>query len=1781
MATTGVYTGKYSNLDDSNQDTISTSVDTDDSQNIYKGKYSEHLTPIITEGFGEPSDLEKLQYGLASETYLLGDIIRLGKAGIQSLYSGKSFSEERQEEEELRIQDIFQKFSWAESGEYDNDAMVWAGKLGIMATDPVYWLMPWSRAAQAGKIFGKGGIELAKLGAGVGAGDTIIRDFARTGRFNPMNVLIGAGAGAVLSPAVTGLTQGIGRGVSRAFPDLFKNKPKEIIKTIKDAHKKNYNVDDKTLERLYKIPMLPRLQRMWESIARGDNVWKSVLEPMETFVKQIDDAIDITTLVKKKNALFSTIAQEQKHLVKPGTKTPLTFKFKALGGKTLEASNIKDIKKFKSKILKEFEKKKLNLSKSQQRKQTNLLIEVTKEYHKATGLTGQAMRMLSVNLTRPIVGTGMGATAGTLFGDDETFKYYMMGGAAVGGLHRILMRGGIKGIPMPTQIKFGNMIKKDFWVNLDRQIRIGASATQQSKLSQRGPIMDEFSVAMFDRPADTIRLNWLGKVHKEQGTSIGLVGTGTSVEQMAVKRWAALTDSLYNDVLQGMNKNAQRDALRIVRGESSKGMSDDAKKLASKVQSWLNEHRAYYNEVGLTEKEILENYFPRKFNYKFINQSPEHQEQFLQDVTTIFQNITKNASKTNKVQIGIDGKGNAIYATSKLNKPKARQSAENYFKSITRTHENPIIDFKKLERGETLNVQNFKTPLNEHLDFERILKGSYNDVEKKLEKWLINDIGAVLTDLAKTTSKSVEFARVFGSKGQMLKTLIKRLNAQYKDAGFTKVGGMYGDKHRADLQGIRDAVNSYFGRYTGPFGRGGNTTKSMAAVLSTLANFNMMDKVTIANIGDLIQPFQNSRYFFSAVQGMLPFKSNVSKLMALKNTKLSLSNLKDAYVGSDGMISPLSKTVGTDNFLAFTRSSNEKFFKLIGLEAITNLSRKYAYNVGAIDSHKAAKSLIQGMKEFKVTKLSDLMNNKFYAEEIRHLVKVGAIQTDKSGTKILNAKQIMDFGKAKNLDEAMKIRSSTDIIDRVGTRAADRDAIIPQVGNRLLFTQDSQPLLRLMGQFSSWAMGKSAQTNAMMTRIEDGNLRTAVGMLGALVMFGGVKDIRDYAKFGEIDTLENVEDDPMKWLADANQMSGNLGWLPTLFVNQFAGYGADRPIEFFPAISMASDISKAMVDSTPFSSENWDTAIREWYQVLPAPTLRAILDRTFGGVGFTYKKDYNLVDDSMRSTAIPSTQFALGGVADKESFQEAYNNARNNKEELFIWDENEYTTKQADESDKEFKEFLGVEKFEGEKITIKNKPFKPAIQEDFDNALAPTTQMSAPIIKKAEPLKISPVEMQSRYGTGLMYNNPVNVERTQDWAGSYDDMGYGANERFAIFDSPVMGIRAGIRDVNSKIDRIGGDITTILTEFAPPKDQPSVKHLNNYIKFVKNKLGKSVVTKADVPDMIKAMIQFENKPSIANYYLENPDYFTEAIRLEKKDLPKSHRYNKGGQVRQLLNGGGSSYRRNARESYIASSNKPKASSSNTSSSSNGGSSTAREKHIASSNKPVDTSSNQPPTEKVWDDKRKKEKTVRVDYTSDEPKGMGEVIKETVREKTKDKVGIDWNIPSKADDVGTIFRKGQSLASVGPEVSLYHSGYIPFTTGEKDVYEVGAKVGGTGLSDPSTYLEEQNLYAKGILENKLGFATGDINYNINKGDVSGKIVQTFKEPAILDNPYVEFTPTLGLEKTPDEDTKIVGGIDISLPNDEDKKFTIGTTGDSFYAGASLSFKKGGLLDRKRS
>ena len=89
---------------------------------------------------------------------------------MQSIFSDKSFSEERKEEEEKRLKKLYEAFPEFETGRYENNPYVWGGRAAVMITDPVYWLMPWTRAAQAGKLLGRGGVEHT-IGASDSGGD--------------------------------------------------------------------------------------------------------------------------------------------------------------------------------------------------------------------------------------------------------------------------------------------------------------------------------------------------------------------------------------------------------------------------------------------------------------------------------------------------------------------------------------------------------------------------------------------------------------------------------------------------------------------------------------------------------------------------------------------------------------------------------------------------------------------------------------------------------------------------------------------------------------------------------------------------------------------------------------------------------------------------------------------------------------------------------------------------------------------------------------------------------------------------------------------------------------------------------------------------------------------------------------------------------------------------------------------------------------------------------------------------------------------------------------------------------------------------------------------------------------------------------------------------------------------------------------------------------------------------------------------------------------------------
>ena len=1296
------------------------------------------LPKYLTE---EPSTVRKLQYGAAEETYLLGDIWRLTKAAVQSI-GPDTFKEAREDVEEDRLKKLYAEFPEFETGQYDNDAAVWGGRAAIMVSDPLYLLMPWARAAQAGKLVGKGGLALAGLGAGVGATDATIRGLARDGEVSGKQVGYSALAGGVLSPAALGVQKLGGVALNKMFPNLFKNKTKiqseEITNTLRNNFKNQYSLNDVQLDNVYKISSLPKIRQLFDDIVTSENNYKNLVLPR---IQLLDKLNKVTNNFSKSVPLRPDQLTDIVKQLPGGMK----IKFKSIGDKTLTTATQAEKKTIIKNIKTEIDDVVNTAIKDQARRNHLYQVEVIKEIHKAGGLTSAIGRALAINLTRPVVGAGAGAVTGTIFTDsDEGFNKMVLIGAGVGLTHRVLMRGGIKGIPKPEQISFANVMKKEFWTNLDRKIRIGTSQTLQSKLTNRGPVLDEFSNLLFARPTDTVRLDWLGRVAKNQDEAIGIIGTGRSVEEVAEKRIAGFVGSIYDDVLQGVDNQVQADALSIVRGSKEK-FSDEAVALSKRVKDWLNDFRTYYKDVGFTDAQLIDNYFPRKFNYRQILESDASKEQFLQTITQVFKNLTKSASAKNPVKVGMTGTGKPVLAKKKFNDTEAREAAEKYFRSITDSHENPILDFTKLERGEVLNYKNMTLPLSEHIRYERILQGSFDDVEKLLQPYLINDIGAVLTDLIRTSAKSVEFARVFGPKGELIGNFAKRLASQYEQAGFTKIGGFYGSEHRLDAEAIKNAVNAYFGRYGKS---GGPTSRSIGAVLSTLANFNMMDKVTLANLGDLIQPFQNSRYFASAIQGFGFYRSpKFSDQLNLIHTKIAQANLKDAYMGSTGS-SPLTLESGlSGSVTSFLGKANEKFFKLIGLEGITNVARRYAYNVGVIDAHKTIRKVVTTLDKKGINNI-DLKNiDNSLLKDIRHLVRTGTIKTNKQG-QITNNDDIFFLGRIKDLEDALVDKRAANLIDNIGLKAANRDALIPQVGNRLLFTQDKNPFIRMLGQFSSWAMAKSAQTNAMLQRVEDGDLRTAIGLLASLGIFGAVQDLREFAKTGKFNTYEQIDDDPARWLSDAFIMSGNMGWLPTSVINQIIGYGNDAPILIGPGYNVAFDWSRALAQTGDafLNKKSYDEAVRNFYKNAPIPTIRGILDRI--GVPFmTYKRDSNLFKNK---SGITSSMFNKGGVVEQtrmlfnkgdvvdKSFNDAFAEARGNKQELFEWQGNQYTTRRADESDQQYKNFLGVNKIDGPQIVLKEKPLAPANNEQYNETLKGYDEIvpkKKPILKIEKPKK--------------------------------------------------------------------------------------------------------------------------------------------------------------------------------------------------------------------------------------------------------------------------------------------------------------------------------------------------------------------------------------------------------------------------------------------------------------
>ena len=639
-------------------------------------------------------------------------------------------------------------------------------------------------------------------------------------------------------------------------------------------------------------------------------------------------------------------------------------------------------------------------------------------------------------------------------------------------------------------------------------------------------------------------------------------------------------------------------------------------------------------------------------------------------------------------------------------------------------------------------------------------------------------------------------------------------------------------------------------------------------------------------------------------------------------------------------------------------------------------------------------------------------------------------------------------------------------------------------------------------------------------------------MLSSLAMFGAIQDLRDYLKYGEMTTVGELEKDPTKWLAMATQMSGNLGWLPTTVVNQVAGYGNQRPMEFFPAISVASHIADGVAGGASgiLNKEDYDRAVRNFYEVLPAPTIRAILDR-FGVPMVTYKKDYNFERQLRKNPFKADTFFKKGGLTNKirKLFKagELVTPVIKEKPQQKIKTEYQYDLNtEVDITNVSDKKELNKIIKEGPKVV------QPIIK------LKPNTKNYVEESKVYNYL-INEKKLSTNQALGLM----ANIHGESGFRVDADEAGDGS-EGIGLFQHTYPSRKEGLLNQvpNYRVDWKGQIDYTLSEQESKSYLQQDFKTADSAAKyFMLNNLR----PREDV---------IEGRLKKHNIYLQN---FAEKLNFRSG----------GAVVRQLLNGGGSTYNVN----------KPKYKSTNmasSSSSSNGGGSTAREKYIMSKNKPS-VNTNKPPTEKVWDEDKIDDSTESVDYTStpstsddggvkeDIKKVYEDILEESTKPKRKKfKYGIlssdhdlfykvGTNIPTQLNEVGDFYQEG---VQVGGSI------FKPLLASDGS-FKDSAVVGTAGIGQD-----------KGLMSKNIGADVG-LKYvqggtSLENPDLSAGIGYDVDE----NKAYAEVSKDIGTYSIPKTPFKLTPNIAV--------KYSEG--GDwNINPNLEFSFKSGGLLDRKRS
>ena len=1288
----------------------------------------------------EPSAWEKLEYGWDKNQWVAKQLLW----DIPTNYLTAMFDSERDvkdvaiDREKERIE-AFEKEHWKMLDGKHDGVLTFLGESASFMTDAYYiGGYYFGSPLYAGGIGGSAVLNAALLG-----GDNLINQLATRGEVTSWgevasSAAIGGAIGAVMPIGA--------KAISKYLPSKLKGKADDLAMFI-DGKLSNFHkltdVDKKLFKTIANKESVKKITNEIDQLVlsagfkSGSKFYAPVANAEKKFLelksKYVKEAFNIGK--KRKEILKPIKGLTQKNVA---SKTyyenvirPVKDRAKIEGKKILDIRTkikaAREVWKTENERLLKRQTERLNKYHNLEIKRTELLLANLKSHQ------GSAERLLTAtlsNITRPLVGAATGASANigaSMMGYDVEDQFWAWTGIgfALGGFQKMIQ----------NSAKIGEVQKTGFLKLIDnhavqltfQKLREITSATATTKLASFGGATEKIGKMLLPRVDDPM-------------SSKSVWAESEAMERFFLRSAAELIKKYTPD--------EQIAAISINRGnlELAKTSNQNILNASRDIKLWMDEFKVLYNKAGFFSPKELDNYFPRVLNWEAINANRPAAEKIF---TEIFKkNYKLTQEKAEAAAKTYLSKNEGILNNTVIN--------DNAFKTWVQNLGRKVGS-RKVEGSDDLIF----TPISEHITKHRSLQGEYKIVEEVLEKnnFLVNDLSVILPKIIQDSTKSIAFANKFGRGGQLLKPMIKEIQEKYSKLNIgnsTKVE----DAMKGELKVLFDTIDAYFGK----FGlEGVKQLPTTMGILTTLSNLQMLGRVTITSLGDIAQIFQNSVNWTSAIKGIGQtnlFKASWEKSLArsmnydiVKYSRQALQKgagreadeiiLNTAWMGKFGV-------KGKD--FATTQFYNNMAFKGLGLEWLTGYARRLAYNTGVADVMGLSRQL------YKVSNGGKNFNTKDAQQILVHLQKYG-----------INKNQAMSIGKFKNWQSASKDKNALRFLNKGGWEAANRDALIPQPHNRLLFTQSKTPWIRAMGQFLSWVQAKSSSTNQILKRIENGEARTLIKTLAVIPVYAGIQQFREFAKHGDV--ITDYEYNTGELAAKSWQLSGMPGWLSDLFYNRFAGPGS-KSGEFYafaPMFQMGTSIADMLISFGMGKPDRaWDIINKK---IAPFPEWREWVRRNwfpkggkggevgvpskteikFADGGFVSRKKYNtgqyvtvgntaLVNELKKDIEFNRKLFSTGGFGD------AFASARANKLGTFEWQGNLYNTRRADETDEEYQAFLGNEE-PPVKVEVKEKPIlkeeniiipekKPILEAKKDDGFS--------LFSKAEAAENSEVEEVSQ-----------------------------------------------------------------------------------------------------------------------------------------------------------------------------------------------------------------------------------------------------------------------------------------------------------------------------------------------------------------------------------------------------------------------------------------------------